>query len=66
MFKCIGIGIVLSLVILAGCATLTQTDEDNYYAYERAIDTDLRQLSSDWQTFWLADHPNALTEWHTR
>lgn len=66
MQKWIGLGIVISLVALAGCATLTDSADQNYYAYDRAIDTDMRQLSADWQTFWMADHPTGLTEWHTR
>jgi hypothetical protein len=66
MRKWIGLTVVLGLVALTGCATLTQTREENAYAYERVIDADLKQLGHDWQTFWLAEHPTGLTEWHTR
>lgn len=55
-----------AMIWLAGCATLTETREDVLYTYKRKTAMEMRQLSADWNKFWLADRYSRLTEWETR
>jgi hypothetical protein len=66
MRKYVLLGVLASLLLTAGCATMTQTADENYYTYDRAYEHDKRQISYDWQKFWLADRPYRLTQWVTR
>ena len=66
MRKCVILGVLAGLLLTAGCATLTQTADENYYTYERVLDNDMRQLSDDWAKFWLADRSYRLTDWVQR
>lgn len=53
------------LFSLMGCATLTDSPEDVRYTYKRKYDMEMRQLSADWNKFWLADRHNRLSKWYT-
>ncbi len=62
----LGIAALVALVSLTGCATLTQTSEQNVASVGIAADNDARQLANDWNVLWLADRPSRLTRWHQR
>jgi len=57
---------LLSLGLLAGCATLTQSGDEVRRTYGQVASTDMRQLSADWNYFWLMDRQSRLSEWYLR
>jgi hypothetical protein len=60
------LGLLLGLVVTAGCATMVKTPAEVESTYRQVLDTDLRQLSEDWNVLWLADRQYRLTRWYTR
>jgi hypothetical protein len=60
------LGLLLGLIVAAGCATLVKTPAEVESTYRQALDMDMRQMSSDWNVLWLADRQYRLTRWHTR
>jgi len=60
------IGLLVGLVAVMGCATLVNTPAEVKSTYRQVLDSDLRQLSADWNTLWLADRQYRLTRWYTR
>ncbi len=41
--------------------TMAQTSEQRKNEVARAVDTNLRQLNNDWDSFWLLDRPLRLS-----
>ncbi len=60
------IGAAATLLGLAGCNGMVKTFDDRLNTYSRVLDTDMRQIADDWDTFWLADRQYRLTEWYLR
>lgn len=60
------IGAAAAVLGLAGCSGMVKTFDDRLNTYSRVLDTDMRQLADDWDTFWLADRQYRLTEWYLR
>ncbi len=60
------LGLLVGVTALTGCHGMTQTWDDRMNTYSQALDTDMRQLADDWDTFWLADRQYRLTPWYTR
>jgi hypothetical protein len=67
MRKVIAIGIAAGLLLLAGCNGMVRDHDERKAMYAQTIDSDMRQLVDDWDSFWLADRTHSrLTEWYTR
>ena len=59
-------GLLASLALGAGCATMTKTPEENLTNYRSIVELDMLQLADDWNMIWLMDRQCRLTKWHTR
>ena len=57
------------LTILAGALTLTFgcgdgmsiTGRERQERYKQILDSDMKQINDDWNSFWLMDRPSRLT-----
>ncbi len=66
MYKLLWLGLLVGLGMLAGCATVSKTPEENLTTQRQIAELDLRQVADDWNLIWLADRQSRLTRWHTR
>ncbi len=66
MRKLLMIAVFASLALASGCATVSKTPQETLATYESVIELDLRQLSDDWNSWWLLDRQCRLTKWHVR
>ena len=57
---------VLSLLPLAGCATVTQNHCEVAASQRNMLDLEMRQMAEDNNTFWFLDHQDRLTKWYVR
>lgn len=60
------IAVLAALLAAAGCSGMTQSHEDRKNTYSEVLDTNAKQFTDDWDTFWLADRPSRLTPVYTR
>lgn len=58
--------VMVGLVLLGGCATMTQSSEEVTAQYGRIWGYELQQMSDDWNFAWLVDRPSRLTRWVMR
>jgi hypothetical protein len=56
----------LALCLSSGCSGMVKTPEDRANTYSEVADTDARQLTDDWDLFWLADRQYRLSKWHLK
>ena len=60
------LALLLCPFVTIGCAGVTKSSAEIARANDRALDMDLRQMTDDWNTLWLADRQYRLTRWYTR
>ena len=60
------LGLLAGLLMLTGCATMTQSSADVRHTYSRVWDYELHQMSDDWNLMWMLDRPSRLTRWQMR
>lgn len=58
--------ILASAALVAGCATVAKTEEDNENTWKQIADLDERQIGDDWNLIWLSDRQGRLTRFHMR
>jgi len=54
------------LALLAGCATVTKTPQENRATMRAVAEFDMLQIGDDWNLIWLSDRQSRLTKWNTR
>ena len=57
---------LLALAALTGCHGMVKSYDERKNTYAQVLESDMRQLVDDWDTFWLADREYRMTEWITR
>ncbi|MGE0480597.1 MAG: hypothetical protein AB7Q17_09010 [Phycisphaerae bacterium] len=60
------IGALTGLTLLAGCAGVATTADENHRRTVQIMEYDGRQMTDDWNLMWLADRPYRLTKYHSR
>jgi len=60
------LGLLAGVALVAGCATVAKTPEENWATYRQIADLDTREIGDDWNLIWLADRQTRLTKWHVR
>ena len=61
------VGLVAMLLTATnGCSSVTDTPEEIKATQKQMYDLDARQMTDDWNYFWLVDRPYRLTRWHMR
>ena len=61
------VGLVAMLLTATnGCSSVTDTPEEIKATQKQMYDLDFRQMTDDWNYFWLVDRPYRLTRWHMR
>lgn len=58
--------LVMSVALLAGCTGMVKSSDEVVNTYKRVLDSDMRQLSDDWNYFMLMDRQYRLSRWHMR
>ena len=60
-------GLLVGATLLWGCGPgMVKSPDERMNTYRTVYDTDMRQLSDDWDALWLADRQYRLTKWQTR
>lgn len=60
------LGLLASLALAGGCATVTKTGPENMATFKRNVEFEARQIADDWNLIWMADRQCRLTRWQTR
>ncbi len=60
------LGFLAGTALLAGCATVTKTPEENVAYTNQIIDLNVRQMADDWNLIWMANRQCRLSPWLTR
>ncbi len=58
--------LVVSLVLVTGGCTMTQTTRENVNHLALITDLQTRMAVEDFETWWLSDRESRLTPWHAR
>jgi uncharacterized protein YceK len=66
MRKCLLLGLGVGLALLAGCATVTKTADENVANQKQIVGLEMRQIADDWNLIWMTDRQNRLSRWITR
>ncbi len=66
MKKWLLLSILASAALVAGCATVAKTEEDNMNTWKQIADLDERQIGDDWNLIWLSDRQGRLSRFHMR
>ena len=65
MKKWLLLSILASAALVAGCATVAKTEEDNMNTWKQIADLDERQIGDDWNLIWLSDRQGRLSVSYT-
>lgn len=60
------LGFVAVLGLVAGCATMTRTPQENMANVRSIIEVDALEMADDWNMIWLTDRQCRLSRWHVR
>jgi hypothetical protein len=64
--KTLLVAMLLSLGILLGGCTMTETPTERNQRIVRGADIQSREMVEDWDVFWLVDRPTYLSPWYVR
>lgn len=54
------------LAVLAGCATVAQTADENVATRRQIEELGYRQVADDWNLIWVMDRQSRLSRWNSR
>ncbi len=65
MKKLLILSVLVACICMSGCS-MTETTGERFQRYGNIVDIQSRQMTEDWDYFWLMDRPSNLSPWHVR